>query len=72
MHHRREHGIRRAEGAEQKRPGLAVALAAFGPDLLNARDVGARISRQRDRADRPMQVHAALVAQRRKARMHLR
>ena len=41
MHHRREHRVRAAERAEQERPGLAVALAAFGPDLLDARDVGA-------------------------------
>ena len=61
---------------QRRRTGTArtcfKALAAFDPDLLNARDIGARISRQLDGANRPMQVHAAFVAQRRKARMHLR
>ena len=35
MHHRREHGVRGAEGSEQKRPELSVALAALDPDLLD-------------------------------------
>ena len=72
MHHRRKHGVRAAEVSEQERPKFSVALAALGPDLLNAVDIGARIGRQRYCAHRPVQVHAAFVAQRCKARMHLR
>src|SRR4030081_495951 len=72
MHHRRKHGVRASKGSEQERPKLSVAVAALDPDLLNARDVGARTTRRRYGADRPMQVHAAFVAQRRKTRMHLR
>src|SRR5579863_2029877 len=71
MHHRREHGVRRTKGAEQERPGLAVARAALGPNFLNPPNIGARLGRQFDCPDRPMQVHPAFVAQRGEARMHL-
>ena len=71
MHHRREHRIRAAKGAEQKGPLLSVAPVAIGPDLLDARHIGARVIGQLNRTDRPMQVHAAFVAQRHEAGMHL-
>ena len=71
MHHRREHRIRAAEGAEQERSLLSVTPVAIGPDLLDARHIGARVIRQLNRADRPMQVHAAFIAQRHEAGMHL-
>src|ERR1700747_8835 len=56
MHDRRKHGIRRTEGAEQKRPGFSVSLAALGPDLLNAVDIGATNSRQFDGSNRSVEV----------------
>src|SRR3982751_3262925 len=54
MHHRRKHGVRAAERAEQERSLLAITAIAIGPDLLNARHIGACVIRQIDRADRAM------------------
>src|SRR6266849_6416513 len=60
-----------AEASKQERTELDIALPAFEPDLLDPRNVGARILRQRHAADRPMQIHRALAAQRHESRMHL-
>src|SRR5690242_11747280 len=71
MHDGRKHRIRGTKGTEKKRSLPRMPLAAFGPDVLDARDVGPGIRGQDDRTERPMQVHAALVAQRQEAGMHL-
>ena len=72
MHHRCEHRVRAAERAEQERSFLAITAGAIGPDFLNARHIGTCVIRQIDRADRTVKIHAAFIAQRHEARMHLR
>src|SRR6266481_9933939 len=46
IHHWRKHGVGGAEASKQERTELAIALPAFEPDLLDPRNVGARILRQ--------------------------
>src|SRR3546814_7852167 len=59
--HRRKHGVRRREAAEQER--TTRFLTALPPDRGNARHIGLDALRQSDPALRPAKIHGACAAQ---------